>query len=55
MMMKLFSDPNYLNHVLFFRMNQNYIVGYIMWSNMIANGKIVVFGQYGQATDGVVL
>ena len=53
--MKLFSDPNYLNHVLFFRMNQNYIVGYIMWSNMIANGKIVVFGQSGQATDGVVL
>ena len=55
--MKLFSDPNNLNHVLFFRMNQNYIVGYIMWSNMIANGiiKIDVFGQYGQATDGVVL
>ena len=51
--MKLFSDPNNLNHVLFLRMNQNYIVGYIMWSNMIANGKIVVFGQ--QATDGVAL
>ena len=49
----IWIDEILANRVLFFRMNQNYIVGYIMWSNMIANGKIVVLSQ--QATDGVVL